>query len=520
MKTIVSSLITFSLFTFTSSLSASAEVQIPSDPSKFKIIVLIGQSNMAGRGYLDDDSTNAHPRVVKMCEDFSWAPGTEPIHFDKSEAGACLAKTFAEDMANADPDIVVGLVPCAVGGTAMATWLPGTANYANFTNRAFLAMQQGTLTAFLWHQGESDCSGTGYAYQARFPAMMKGIRRDFGEAGANVPFIAGSLHMENADSFFGWIQNNTQSNWLESVVGPGRFVFAGDDYTRNPDNIHFTTASLRDFGHRYYNAYVSVTNDMAVWPEFWKTNDLSHSQRTVSDYRLLTFPWELLEDDIAGYVFPEGVPLMYSEEAVGSFAYDSADKTLTFYGTLTYPTGDTITLATNITSLTDTTTASNVPWNDVKTQVERVVFDSTFSRIRPRYLANWFNGFTSLTNVEGIANLNTSETIKFSSMFSGCSNLESLDVSKFDVSAAQSLDRVFYGCSKLQTLDVSGWRAIRANTLKEICSGCTALTSLDFGNLQPARNPTMTDITKNCGSLTYIAPTNLPAKSGRRVIVR
>ena len=47
MKTIVSSLITFSLFTFTSSLSASAEVQIPSDPSKFKIIVLIGQSNMA-----------------------------------------------------------------------------------------------------------------------------------------------------------------------------------------------------------------------------------------------------------------------------------------------------------------------------------------------------------------------------------------------------------------------------------------------------------------------------------------
>ena len=515
MKTIVSS-----LFLLATVLPAFAEVSIPADKSKFKIIVLIGQSNMAGRGYLDDDSTNAHPRVVKMCQDFSWAPGTEPIHFDKSEAGACLAKTFAEDMANADPDIVVGLVPCAVGGTAMATWLPGTANYANFTNRAFLAMQQGTLSAFLWHQGESDCSGTGYAYQARFPAMMKGIRRDFGEAGANVPFIAGSLHMENADSFFGWIQNNTQSNWLESVVGPGRFVFAGDDYTRNPDNIHFTTASLRDFGHRYYNAYVSVTNDMAVYPEFWKTNDLSHSQRTVSDYRLLTFPWELLEDDIAGYVFPNGVPLMYSEEAVGSFAYDSADKTLTFYGTAVYPTGGTITVATNITSLTDTS-VYDVPWKSVASVVERVVFDSTFSRLRPRYLANWFSGFTSLTNVEGIANLNTSETIKFSSMFSGCTNLETLDVSKFDVSAAQSLDRVFYNCSKLQALDVSGWRAIRANTLKEMFAGCSSLASLDLGRLQPARNPVTDDITKSCSALTdYTAPTNVVEKTGRRVIVK
>lgn len=56
------------------------------DP-KFHVYVLAGQSNMAGRGKPDSESTNAHPRVKVLTKDRRWFPATDPLHFDKSIAG-------------------------------------------------------------------------------------------------------------------------------------------------------------------------------------------------------------------------------------------------------------------------------------------------------------------------------------------------------------------------------------------------------------------------------------------------
>ena len=44
-------------------------------------------------------------------------PAVEPLHFDKPKiVGVGLGLAFGKAMAEAEPDVTIGLIPCAVGG--------------------------------------------------------------------------------------------------------------------------------------------------------------------------------------------------------------------------------------------------------------------------------------------------------------------------------------------------------------------------------------------------------------------
>ena len=49
----------------------------------FHIYLLIGQSNMAGRGKVDPATNQPHPRVLKLDQTGNWVQATDPLHFDK-----------------------------------------------------------------------------------------------------------------------------------------------------------------------------------------------------------------------------------------------------------------------------------------------------------------------------------------------------------------------------------------------------------------------------------------------------
>src|SRR5947208_10691890 len=83
---------------------------------KFHLFLLVGQSNMAGRGTVEAQDKTPHPRVLMLNKEGAWVPAIDPLHFDKSAAGVGLGKTFATLYAEAHPGITVGLIPCAVGG--------------------------------------------------------------------------------------------------------------------------------------------------------------------------------------------------------------------------------------------------------------------------------------------------------------------------------------------------------------------------------------------------------------------
>lgn len=229
------------------------------------LYLLIGQSNMAGRGKLTAANRINADRVFKLDAQGKWQRAEEPIHFDKKSAGAGLSASFARAVADSDKDARIGLIPCAVGGTSIKRWVEGGDLFTNAVARTRIALKSGRLKGILWHQGESDATpARAPKWGAKFESMVKSLRREFGE----VPIIAGELgaYLEGYRDKHGnglvWREINSQLHGLEGKISRFRVVSA-DGLMPNRDKLHFNTESLRIFGKRYAEAFDLMRTDKA-----------------------------------------------------------------------------------------------------------------------------------------------------------------------------------------------------------------------------------------------------------------
>ena len=224
--------------------------------------LLIGQSNMAGRGFLTEakeiDTTH-----IKIMRNGLWNRMFRPINPDRSFSGVSLAESFAESYAN-KYDTDVGLICCADGGTSLEQWMPGTILYDNAVNCARLAQRSSEIVGILWHQGEGDIGNKGYlTYQARFEVMIQKLREDLNLP--DVPVLVGGLgdflqfRTSTETDMMQYLKvNEALKGCAESIKNCG-FVSA-EGLTSNPDNLHFNAAALYDFGLRYFEAYEKITD--------------------------------------------------------------------------------------------------------------------------------------------------------------------------------------------------------------------------------------------------------------------
>ena len=224
------------------------------------LYLLVGQSNMAGRGALTDSNRIDADRIFKLDAKGKWQRAEEPIHFDKEIAGAGLGASFARAMADKNKDVKIGLIPCAVGGTRIDRWVEVGDLWSNAVKRAKMALKNGKLKGILWHQGESDAKPRlSPKWGAKFESMIKSFRRELGD----VPFIAGELggYLETYKSKKGnkvlWREINFQLHALEGKIKDYRVV-PSEGLTPKRDNLHFNTESLRIFGLRYAEAFDSI----------------------------------------------------------------------------------------------------------------------------------------------------------------------------------------------------------------------------------------------------------------------
>ena len=79
---------------------------------------------MAGRGVVTEADLEIHPRVLMLAKDGTWQYAVDPVHYDKERAGAGLGRSFALELVKQNPDITVGLVPAACGGTSITPGHP------------------------------------------------------------------------------------------------------------------------------------------------------------------------------------------------------------------------------------------------------------------------------------------------------------------------------------------------------------------------------------------------------------
>jgi hypothetical protein len=248
-------------------LASVANAQTPALPAKeqFHLFLLVGQSNMAGRGVVTPSDQIAHPRVLTLNKAGEWVPAIDPIHFDKPGAiGVGLGRTFGLALAEANPGVTIGLIPCAVGGSPIDAWQPGffydpTKSYPwdDALRRAKLAMRSGTLKGILWHQGESDSTRElAPQYGAKLHDLIARFRA--GLQAPAVPFVAGQLGRfdDNPWNEFRAVVDQVHRD-LPSKVAHAAFV-SSDGLKHKGDKVHFDADSYRTLGQRYADAYLKL----------------------------------------------------------------------------------------------------------------------------------------------------------------------------------------------------------------------------------------------------------------------
>lgn len=126
-----------------------------------KSILMIGQSNMAGRGFINEVPMICNERIL-MLRNAGWQMMAEPINYDRPNAGIGLAGSFAAMWCMEHEGEQIGLIPCAEGGSSLDDWAVDKNLFKNAVIQAGFAMQDSELIGILWHQGESDSYGGGY----------------------------------------------------------------------------------------------------------------------------------------------------------------------------------------------------------------------------------------------------------------------------------------------------------------------------------------------------------------------
>ena len=223
--------------------------------------LLIGQSNMAGRGILTEaipvDTTH-----IKILRNGRWKTMFRPINPDSSFSGVSLAESFAEAYAK-KYNVDVGLICAADGGTKLEQWQVGGLLYENAVLQAKLALRTSTIVGVLWHQGESDCAPElAKTYKERFEIIMNALRKDLGLE--DVPFVLGELGSYLKEyTASEYTKNYPQINeQLHEIAKTNKLtgVASADGLTANADNLHFNAKSLYEFGLRYFAEFERLSN--------------------------------------------------------------------------------------------------------------------------------------------------------------------------------------------------------------------------------------------------------------------
>ena len=227
--------------------------------------LLIGQSNMAGRGAIDEVPP-INSKGIVLLKNGIWRPSFVPYHWDTDTAGICLAESFADAYRNDHPDVQVGLIPCAEGNTCLDQWMPGEPLYESALLQAKFAKETSQVKAILWHQGEADCKSNRFPlYEEKCTKILNSLRNDLD---LDIPVIVGGLGEFLADcpldkELANYIYVNAALAALATNNQSIGYV-PSFGLSANDDLLHYNAASLRKFGLRYYEVYKKMIKEMSL----------------------------------------------------------------------------------------------------------------------------------------------------------------------------------------------------------------------------------------------------------------
>jgi hypothetical protein len=234
-------------------------------PKKMDLYLLVGQSNMAGRGKVSElKSEEERAGIWVINEKNEWVPARDPLHYDKPAAvGVGPGLSFARAVHAKEPEKSIGLIPCAVGGSGIDDWKTGVKHgqtgiyaYDAMLLRVKEAKKHGKIKAILWHQGESDSSPEkNGVYEEKLAAFFALLRKETGSK--KTPIILGTL----GDFYVSKKPDAAKINQIMHHYASRHknvYVVSSSGLKDLGDGTHFNTESAQELGKRYAEVYLKM----------------------------------------------------------------------------------------------------------------------------------------------------------------------------------------------------------------------------------------------------------------------
>ena len=318
---------------------------------------------------------------------------------------------------------------------------------------------------------------------------------------------------ENLTTIEGFEYFNTEN------VTNMRYMFGYCTSLKSLDLTNFNTENVTDMYYMFYNCTslesldltnfntAKVTNMTAMFYKCSALKTIYASDKFVTDQ--VTEGTAMFSNcfnlkDYTGskedHTYANCGPTGYFTYGRGYAMFDNATETLTFSYKGFKPEG-----------AYELNEGGNTPeWISKNSYVKKVVFDASFANARPTSCYKWFCGCVNLAQIEGIEYLNTEEVTNMAWMFKGCSNLKSLDVSKFNTAQVTDMSYMFTHCWGLESLDVSRLNTENVTNMENMFLYCSnsKLTSLDVSNFNTEKVTNMSCMFRGNSNLTSLDLSN------------
>ncbi|KAI3922412.1 hypothetical protein MKX01_006101 [Papaver californicum] len=235
---------------------------------------LLQESNMVGEGgvvfannFWDGiipTECKPNPSIIRLNSQRKWVKAQEPLHadFDANKlCGVGPGMAFANTLRQKDSRNIgiIGLVPCAIGGTRISQWARGTQLYNMFITRSQKSLTEGgRIRPVLWYHGESDTvsrkDADSYGHNLKNFVLNFQAR----SSSSHAPFDSGitiQVALATAEEPYKAIVRKAQ---LEMDL-PNVWTVDANGLPAGPDGIHLSTKAQVRVGQMLAEAYLTRT---------------------------------------------------------------------------------------------------------------------------------------------------------------------------------------------------------------------------------------------------------------------
>lgn len=240
---------------------------------KLSLFVLAGQSNMVGHGTVRPTDRKPIPGVWLFGNDYRWKPARAPLDDPANQVdlvsrdlrvGVGPGLFFAKRLRALQKDRMIGVIPCAKGGSALSEWQPhrsDTTLYGSCLKRIRAASLFGSLEGILFYQGETDAlsktenvSIQPYQWRRLFESIIHTLRKDVRNPSLAVVFAQIGSFRGSPSRFPNWEVVRQQQ---ESVNIPKARMVETDGLPLQ-DRVHLSTKGVKYVGRRMAKAWIGL----------------------------------------------------------------------------------------------------------------------------------------------------------------------------------------------------------------------------------------------------------------------